>query len=580
MTPRTQGRLLLGIAIVCAVLLYARTLHFDFVYDDWPQIVRNPHLQSVSYIPQYFTEDVWSQNQSLSLDQSTYYRPVFLLWLLLNRSLFGISPAGWHATSLGLETVAICLLFIVGTNLSGDPVTGGIATLIFAIHPANIESVAWVSSSSELLMGVFLLLSFLSFLRFRASGQTTNLLLSVFTFALALGCKETAVSFPLILIWHEWCYRRCDSEFEPVQTTGTKHPAMVERLGPYFVAILIYFLFRIAALGYAFGSVKTVSRTVALLTMPSALFFYLHHLVVPSGLSCFYDLSYIETASSAKLRIGLLLSILAVGLIWLLARRVQAGRAALGWVFLPLLPPLAGLAQFQRGDLVHDRYLYLSTMGFAVLVAALFTEVKRRNWEGPAKGVLFITIVSCFVWFSVTQIGAWRNKLALYRRAVQIAPRSVLALDNLANELYRQKDFVGAISAYQRSLAVDPTSWKTNFAFAVTLVDIDSSNDLVAEFDRATHIEPWNAGQYILLARILEQQNLLWDAEKTIDLGLVVAGNSAELHFELGSLMEKRGDLGDARAEYQRTLVLDPQRQDAASRITSFVRPTSRPSRE
>jgi hypothetical protein len=326
-------------------------------------------------------------------------------------------------------------------------VTGGIAALIFAIHPANIESVAWASCSSELLMGVFLLLSYLSFLQFRAGGKKMDLLVSVCSFALALGCKETAVSFPLILIWHEWSYRRRESEIEPAQPTGTKLPAMVERLGPYFVVVLIYFLFRIAVLGYAFGGVQIVGRAVALFTIPSALLFYLHHLVFPSGLSGFYDLSYIETASPAKFRIDLLLSILAIALIWLLARRVQAGRAALGWIFLPLVPPLAGLAQLGRGQLVHDRYLYLSTMGFALLVAALSTGMKRQNWEGRAKGILLFTIAGCFVWFSATQIGFWRNNLALYRRAVQIAPHNVLALDNLANELYRRKDYAGAISA-------------------------------------------------------------------------------------------------------------------------------------
>jgi len=193
MTPRTQGRLLLSTAIFCTLLLYARTLHFDFVYDDWPQIVHNPHLQSVAYIPQYFTNDLWSHQ-----GQSSYYRPIFLLWLFFNHSLFGVSPAGWHATSLGLEILAIFLLFIAGTNLSGNPVTGGAAALIFAIHPVNIESIAWASASSELLMGVFLLLSFLSFLRYRSGGQSTNLQLSVCAFALALGCKETAVSFPLM----------------------------------------------------------------------------------------------------------------------------------------------------------------------------------------------------------------------------------------------------------------------------------------------------------------------------------------------------------------------------------------------
>src|ERR1700739_1734510 len=109
MSTLTKGRFLLGAALFCSIVIYARTVHFDFVYDDGNQIVRNPHLESAAFIPTYFAADVWSQYHNAG--QGRYYRPIFLLWLLLNRTLFGISPAGWHATSLLLQLGAIFVLY-------------------------------------------------------------------------------------------------------------------------------------------------------------------------------------------------------------------------------------------------------------------------------------------------------------------------------------------------------------------------------------------------------------------------------------------------------------------------------------
>src|SRR5882724_1015303 len=91
-------KVVMGLVLTATALVYASSLWFEFTYDDKLQIVQNPAITSASHIPEYFTKHVWADLFPEAL--GNYYRPVFLLWLLLNYKLFGLSPAGWHATSL------------------------------------------------------------------------------------------------------------------------------------------------------------------------------------------------------------------------------------------------------------------------------------------------------------------------------------------------------------------------------------------------------------------------------------------------------------------------------------------------
>jgi len=570
MSRKAKGRLLLGAALFCSILIYARTLRFDFVYDDWNQIVRNPHLASPSFIPIYFSADLWSQYHVGT--QGRYYRPIFLLWLLLNRTLFGVSPAGWHATSLLLELGAIFLLYVVCAKLLKDPIGGGIAALLFAVHPANLESVAWVSCASELLMGGLLLLSFFLYLRFRESENSLTLAGSALAFALALGSKETSVAFLLILIWHEWCCSRGANQFEQGETNSKSKTTPIIRLAAYFFVALLYFAIRTAALGdHTYGKENEVTLAVAVLTVPSAMLFYLRHLLFPIGLAAFYDLPYTETALSARFILSSLISIVVAGLLWRFSRRDSTERIALGWIVLPLLPALAGLRVFTHGDLVHDRYLYLSTMGLAMFAASLVANAAELGWERRVREILPYAVAGVFVCLSIAQLGYWRNNLALYQRGTQMSPHSVLAFDTLANERFKRKDFAGAVNTYKESLSMNPNSWTTNMALGITLTAMHEDGEAIPYYSHAINLDPQNTDQYMMLAQAQEHQNLFSDAEQTMVRGIAVADNLAEFHFELGSLLERRGDLAGARAEYERTLALEPGQQAAANRMSSLA---------
>ena len=333
MTREAKGRLLLGAALFCSVLIYARTLRYNFVYDDWRQIVSNTHLESAAFIPTYFTADVWSQVHDTS--QGRYYRPVFLLWLLLNRTLFGTSPAGWHATSLMLELLAIFLLYVVGTKLLNDPLGGGIAALLFAVHPANLESVAWVSCSSELLMGILLLLAFFLYLRFRAGGHNMNLVVSAMLFGVALCAKETAIAFLPILLWHEWCCVPCVNQDRLGRLVSKVRALPILPFAFYFLFVSFFVVFRTVALGSnTFGKEREVTPAVGIMTVPSAAVFYLRHLIFPVGLAAFYDVSYTRTLFSWDFLLSSVIALFWLPVLSGLFLAIAFLRSALPWAGL------------------------------------------------------------------------------------------------------------------------------------------------------------------------------------------------------------------------------------------------------
>src|SRR5262249_43128910 len=150
---------------------YLPTLEFGFVYDDDVQIVRNHLLESWSSTGAIFAKPSWSFLYSGL--QGGYYRPVFLVWLSLNRHLFGLQPGGWHCASLILHAAVSGLVFLLLRRHGFEPWIAFAGALLFGLHPVHIESVAWISGATDLLLAITLVASLL--LRWKSEEQKSGL---------------------------------------------------------------------------------------------------------------------------------------------------------------------------------------------------------------------------------------------------------------------------------------------------------------------------------------------------------------------------------------------------------------------
>ena len=565
--PALDPRWLCALAVLLSVLVYLRTADFPFVYDDLAQIVSNSHIQSWHYLPQYFTQHLWSQmGEDLP---NNYYRPFFLLWMLLNFKLFGTQPAGWHIAAILLHAAVTGVVYLIAGRELEDKLAGGIAAILFAVHPVHVEAVAWVSGINEPEFVLFALLAVLFYLRWRDGDGRRWLALSLMSFSFSLLSKETAIVLPAMILFYEWRRLR---HAEPAAPLVARLQMVAPVLAGYVALDLVYLTVRTLALkGIAPNIGNHASALSVALSFPSATWFYLSKLLWPSSLSVFYSFAFVTRPGLLNFALPLLgLLAVAAALVWC-ARWATGVAAACLWLMIPLLPPLLALARFDLRDLVHDRYLYLPCMGFAMLVALLLRRVdfaSRKLFRLPlAQTAAILLLTAALSAATVVQSQYWSSDLALYTRGVQLAPRNPLALDQLAKLLSNQQDYDAAGQYFARALEADPDDYRTLMSLGVMLSYQDDYDRSIPYLQRAIQLHPSAGMPYFFLGVSQLGRKQLPEAESSFRRAIQLVPGKARQHYALGLALEEQGRLPEARSEFLAELKIDPKSADASQKI-------------
>ena len=528
-------------------LVYAAALRFGFVYDDVPFILQNPRLTTWSAVPSYFTHHLWVHVST----SGVYYRPLFLLWFRINYALFGISSAvPWHFTTILLHLLATVLVFYVLRRSLSSQSAIVVGTLVFALHPGHVESVAWICGCTDPLLACALLASLLCWFHRNEAKGPSWLVASLALFLVALLVKETAVILPALIFVYAF--------------TENATP-MISRVKAAFLAICPFAAIAVVELyirhrmlpGGAPGEAHSLAE--ALSTIPSAVVVYARHLVWPLGLSPFYGLFLSRSVSFTAVVITLVLALVLV----VLALRSRECLIAVSWLVLPLLPALAGMRVFDRTDVVHDRYLYFSCIGLGMLIGMGVARLRSGNARvfGFAAAPFAITaaLVLAMVAGTATELKPWLNNLTLFVRGVQISPQSPPAYNHLAFEMYKRGDVAAAERLYQQAIALDPEDWGGNFGLAVLDMRVGNLNGADQYFERAIGIQPQATNAtYLLQAQVRLQSGRATEAEQSVRKAIQIWPNNVSQHSLLGQILIAEQRPAEAKAEFEQELELDP----------------------
>ncbi len=487
------------------VLLHLRGAGFGFsLYDDQHQIVHNQTLEW-SQAPGYFVHDVWRFAQP---QYRNYYRPVFLLWLLVNWKLFAAAAAG----------------------------------VVFAVHPAHVESAVWLSGSTEPLVAFFFLASFLAYLRgcgedvlSESAGGSARAwwLLSGVLALPALFAKETALALPVLILLHAWLFVGRETAVDSAasrQSHGAKFYGAVKSAAPVLAATAIYLVMRVMVMQHL--AVASNSLWRAMLTAPLDLVECLRLSLWPYPLALFYNLHLLK-APTAGFVVALVV-VLAVAALAVWAARLERllGLVAAWWL-LPLLPVLAGLLSFPEGDLVHDRYVYLSTIAVALLVGWAVAQLPESPQKvlGVAANRLIPLMLLAAVGavLTVQQTEVWRDGMTLFGHAAEVSPESVRARNLYSNQLLKAGAVVPALEIYAGTLRLDPDGWGTNFAYGVTLLSTGHLPEAEERLRHACEVDATNTLGYVLLAEALRAEGHPNEARNALRYGLAHADGQREL---------------------------------------------------
>jgi protein O-mannosyl-transferase len=419
---------ILSIAAILFVtfLVFWPAIRYALVYDDFEQIVTNPRLTSWSYIPGYFTTHLWAHSP---LQPANYYRPVFLIWLRLVDTTLGPPSAIWHLTSILAHLAATLSVFMLIRRLIGNFKGAALAAGLFAIHPIHTEAVAWVSSVTDPLLTIFLVLSVYYYARRKGPISFVSLLFA----ALAMFTKEAGIVAPALILAYEWT----NSRFKDAMTAAA----------PYLLPAFLYSALRMNALGnFTTGVPPNMSVGAMVLTWPRVLAVYAAHLVWPVHLSVCYDVA-VGTAVWPLL----LLMIVIAGLASALRGCSANLRFGAAWFVITLMPCL-GLRYLFTGDYVHDRYLYLPSVGLAVIAGVGFSRIVFTLPRAVAGSALALALC----WGTRSDLRIWQDDVSLFRRAVETAPLNPYAKNNLADAYLKSHREAEALPLLEQVIALNP----------------------------------------------------------------------------------------------------------------------------
>ncbi len=570
-----------SLVLLITFLAYSGTLWFKFVYDDRGQILANVQVHYWRYLPGYFLERVWSFAYPGIL--GNYYRPIFLLFLLLNYKIFGPYPAGWHLVTVAAHVGVTYLVYLLARRLTRDSNTALIAALIFGVDPVHIESVAWISGVTDPLVALFLLPAFFCYLNVReqAAHRRTWLAGSLALYGLAMRSKETALILPIIIFVFEWNWMEPSGRESWIKTVCQRGRVSTIRVMPFVLLTFVYLGVRWRVLQGLGHTMMPLSISTIIFTWPQLLWFYLRHLVWPFNLSVFYNVPYVKTPGilSFLLPLGGLSGVgLLVGL-WThrLGKSSPSNKRlvlfACAWILIPFIP-LLDLSVLPVGEIAHDRYLYLPSMGFAILVAMALRRLRFGNlrlFGMPALQVAAVVLLAVVLGVSTSlQDRYWANDMRLYARGVQCTPLNKLARTNRGNALGENGHYEQALALYHQVLEQDPHFWLAIYNTGYTCYRMGRLDEAEKYFQRAIAVNGVDSDEYFYLGLAWLKQGHLDDAERAVRHALQLQPGGLAYHFAMGMILKLKGDIPGAMAEFKEELRNFPGETGAEQQIEAI----------
>jgi Flp pilus assembly protein TadD len=562
---RSRPRLIAGGLILLTLIAFAPVIRCGFVnFDDGGYVSSNPHVQ------QGLT---WAQAKwAFSTFDMANYQPVTWLSLLLDRTLWGANPLGFHLVNLALHALNAALLFLVLRAMTGATWRCAVAAALFAVHPLRVESVAWISERKDVLSALFGLLSVAAYVRYARRRDRRFYVACAASFVMSLLAKPVLVTLPAVLMLLDiWPLRRVGFAIEAAtrQATGRMWWNLIREKLPLAVisvaACIMAFLAQRA--GGAVGSLVRYPLSDRFANAAVSCFRYLAMMLWPRGLAVFYP----HHAWPVAMVLASIIALCAISFA-LYRRRKSAPWLMVGWLgYLGTLVPMIGIVQI-GGQSIADRYTYVPMLG--LIVAAVWSLPQRwvRQWPGRlaagAVGAAVILALSVCTWM---QASTWRDSVSLFSHALAVTSENHVAHTNLAAELARRArgsaDDAGLLESarqhYLDALAIRPDYSVAHNGLGALLANAGDAAGAIRQYELALRSNPNYATAHFNLAT---QLSLLGRGDEAIAQYAKAAAlrpEDARAHDGLGIELARAGRLDAALAEFERAARADDRNVDA-----------------
>jgi len=548
-SSRNRGWLL-GLLLVAAVVFaYQPAWQAGFIWDDDAHVTR-PELRSLNGLAH-----IWMQ-----LGATQQYYPLVHSVFWVEHRLWGDSTAGYHLINILLHAFSALLLVRILRQLK---IPGAwLAAAIFALHPVQVESVAWISELKNTLSGAFYLGSALAYLEFDRNRSGGNYALALGLFVLGLLSKTVIATLPAALLVVFWWQRG---------KLSWKRDALP--LIPFFVAGIGAGLFTAwVERKYIIGAESSefnFSVIERFLMAGRVIWFYLGKLFWPANLVFVYPRWNVsQTVGWQYLYPGA--ALLLLGALCWQRRRWRGPLAGLLFFGGTLFPALGFFNVYPfRFSLVADHFQYLAGIGPIVLVAAGINtrlssfRARRLFWEPALCGTL-LAMLCMLTW---RQSRVYQGNETLWQMTLARNPNSSLAHNNLGNLFLRNGRMDEAVKQFQKALEIEPRYALAHNNLGAAFYQLGRMDEAVTHYQQALEIEPRFAQAHNNLGIVLFEKGQVDEAIAHFQKALAVQPNNARIYNNFGKALLKKGETDGALRCFQKAVEITPDFAEAQENL-------------
>ena len=541
--PRFPAWLPALLLVLVTVLAYLPVRRAGFIWDDERHVTDNRQVVAPDGWKQ-----IWFSRESIQ------YYPVVFSTFRLERSLWGLNPAPYHWFNVLLHAGSALLLWRVLRHLRLPGAWLGAA--LFALHPVNVESVAWISQRKNVLAMLFYLLSLLCFLRSDPKPHPSALsrrlwyLLSLAAFVLGLLSKTAVAPLPLVLLGLAWWQR------------GRVTWRDVWRSAPFFAAALVLGLITVWFERHVneLQIVRQDSFWSRLACAGWAVWFYLYKLLLPLNLVPIYPRWQVAATNVVSYVPGLLAL---GGLLLCWRHRGSWGKAGLvcGGYYLLLLLPVLGFVNigFMTVSLVADHWQYFAMIGPVALVAGVLgSRFNALGWRLGA--AVLVVVLGGLTW---RQSRLYADPEALWRATLAVNPACWAAHNNLGSALVSQGQPAEALAHYRETIRLEPGYAEPHNNLGSALVMLGQSDEALGQFQEALRLNPHFPAAYYNFGNALLGKGQTDEAIRLYRDALRLIPDDASIHNRLGEALHQKGRVDEAIPHYREAIRLQPDDADA-----------------
>ncbi len=586
--PARRVALVLGV-VACTV--YVRCLFAEFIsFDDPMYVVNNRHLRAGL---------TWAGVQwAWTTFYAANWHPLVWMSLLVDHSLFGLSPWGYHLTNLLLHAANTVLLFYALREATDEIWRPALTSALFAVHPLHVESVAWVTERKDVLSGLFWMAGLWAYLAWARRDSQWAWWLALIALGLGLTAKQMLVTLPCVFVLMDlWPLGRWSGRLWGGNPGGAHPAGSIDRDGspasasphlrerslvalivekwPMFAIVIVASVAVVQAQSAAgaISHLAGISLGERLRTAVTAYGLYLALACWPIPLSIFYPYQYTNFGSEGVLLSGALL--VTISVVSLLKYR-QTPALTVGWLwYLGTFVPVIGLVQVGQQSMA-DRYTYIPFIGLGFMVAWLL-PARLVVGNAPHRGWLIAGLATVvFAGITVWQTGFWMNSERLFARSLKVTTNNHLAHFLYAEQLRKDKARQDeALWHFKQTAAIDTVSVDGANAW----VTIGRDHETRGEIAEAEACYRRALAQVPTLAAGLEGLAALLIRRQQLDEGIALLEQATRsdpdffiAHFSLGMALMFKGDLDRCEDEVAMALMLNPEFTQARDVLNNLRR--------